>query len=197
MKAKNIVKVNPPKRGILMAVSPALAEARVQRNWARYNRLTIADVLSQLHQLRLASAKLDSVREVRLGLFEIIEQARAVLLSLTGAPGIISQFELQSLNSELESCRGHWSDSVPPPCFAKVDELVARYRAGWLVDPGTWKLRPSKNQLICLSSYGPPHKGQFHNVQPIADDTPTPAQLQEWFDLPSDPPPAGSSPAVS
>lgn len=195
MKAKNTVKVNPPARGILKSESPAIQEARRQRAWGRFNRLTIGDILEQLRQMQDTSESQSCIREVRLGLFDIIETARGTLLSLTGAPGIIGQGELEAAYRDVETRSQGIRKVVPEPVFfPRVRDLVLRYRAGWLVEAGDFRLTPSGNELICVRKEK--SNGQAHSFSRRHADlapslprieTPSPTQLQAWFDLPSEP----------
>lgn len=201
MKARKIVKVYPPKRQVLQAESAAIQQARLQKKWGRFNRLTIADILGGLSEIQLANDNKSRVQEVTSGLLAIIKKARIikkaqnVLLTLTDAPGIISQSDLRDFN-EVRDDLGD-PQLHPQNTFSylrkKLDDQI---RAGCLVERGEFyiKLRAGISSIGRLSDRNPfrPRRERKRDRQAtlpggLKVEIPSPSQLQAWFDLPGDP----------
>jgi hypothetical protein len=203
MKAKKIVTQTPaaPQAGIGPAVRPTRPTARVVHQ--TFNRIT-----SDLDILQNTDASQSQTREAIKALFSIIEGAKYSLTRLTGAPGIISQIELEQFRAQDAA----WNEqsfavkmSVPraPSCDSH-DKLNERFEAGWLVEPGRFLMyRDRMGVIVIVDSVKEPRAiraGRRAARAPHMDsaarpnrtarapgiDAPTSAQLQAWFDLPSD-----------
>ncbi len=212
MKAKKIV----PR---IIATSQEQVEAKAPTNTARPPRptarvvhQTFNRIAADIDILQNCDASQSQIREATKALLNIIEGARYSLIRLTDAPGIISQAELRAFDEE----RDRWNQrplherlAVQRCPFSETqDALIERVKAGWLVESGPFQIgwnRQSKFFWIGKRSgrsNGALLRFGKTNSQPAAPrteqpDTPTPAQLQAWFDLASDRPPAESSPAAS
>jgi hypothetical protein len=191
MRARKIIKVNPPERQVLQTRTAALLEGRLKRKWGKFNRHAIAGILGDLHLLRLASDSEPAIRAVTRGLFLVIQDAQKVLLSLTTAPGIIFQCELEAFCRE----RRIWKDlrvaerpdASTAPFVSKWAKLCEHFEAGWLVEPGRFGIWEKRDGVICIGEFG---QSSRRAPRPDGIETPTPEQLQAWFDLPSATPPA-------
>jgi hypothetical protein len=140
-------------------------------------------------------------------LFELIEIAKRKLLTLTGAPGVVFQSEIESLCRE----RNEWLDArqagkgeFPANWAAASKILEQRFKEGWLAElgeyraefdarSGTFTFGQRRRRAPRPASAAPVN----NSPRPAQPDTPTPAQLQAWFDLPSEPPQAEGLPAES
>lgn len=182
------------------ALADIKADARQKRELGRSNRAAISDALSALHRLEEVSDCKSHLQEATTGLFRIIEEAQNSLLKLTGAPGIISQTELEMFRTECDS----WGErpfvermSVHRAPFRDLgDRLNERFDAGWIIEPGRWGMKLD-HEVYAIGEFGRKAPRAPRAPRPARTDTPTPEQLQAWFDLPSDRPSAESSPAAS
>lgn len=168
------------------------------RGLNRSNRAAIAIALNALLGLEQVSHTKTGLQEFTSGLFRIIEGAQNRLLKLTGAPGIITQEALR----ELCVARGGFPDIRPGAAFTYWREKCNReFEAGYLVEPGDFYIkrlrdRSSGQSFIAIGSKA--HHREIREASKsrrqaaVSDgvkiDTPTPDQLQAWFDLPSEPP---------
>jgi len=208
-KAKKIVNaVSPepqPRFKKLPLSGLELEELRQKRELGFMNRHRIGEILRHLNSISQITDFKSHYREAVGGLFYVIDEAHHALLRLTGAPGIIGQSELEAAYRDIETWRqGNRSIMPEPVFFARIRDLVVRYRGGWLVEAGNFRLCPSQNELICVSkgkSKGQGHGPKPRQVDPVPGapniETPSVETLETWFDLPSEPPHAEGSPTES
>lgn len=74
------------------------------------------------------------------------------------------------------------------------DRLNERFEAGATVEPGILRMRRDRTGVIVIDEKAERSPRKFRASQ---IDTPTPAQLQAWFDLPSEPRQIDGSPSGS
>jgi hypothetical protein len=166
-------------------ISPKLQQLRRDHEIGSSNRLTLASILEKLGKLQPAAVGCQSQhKELVGGLFCIIEEAERLLLSLTGAPGFITQEELEFFERYAGDRREFWWKN-----------LLARHESGYQVEPGKFfmcrdrvGLNMGRDRMRGLRQASAAH--QDDSPRPAQIETPTPAQLQAWFDLPSEPPQA-------
>ncbi len=150
------------------------------------------------------------IQEATKALFTVIETAKQALLRLTDAPDIISQADLEYF----EMLSADWMQRSlaekmavhRAPDYNALLRIHERFDAGCLVEPGRFFSGYDRTGIFIIgdSQFERPRLSRTPlgpRTRPIAPAmavaTPTPAQLQAWFDLPSDPPRAEASPAGS
>lgn len=148
------------------------------------------------------------IEATTLGLFALIGAAQNAVLRVTGAPGIISQSEVEDLFKDREAAYDKSASLESHALWLhwrrRVDRFNSKVEAGWLVEPGKFFLERDRTGVICLGDSEtdrPPSQCRAPRVPRVArsarPDTPTPAQLQALFDLPSERAQADASPAGS
>jgi hypothetical protein len=156
-------------------------DAQRKRELGVSNRAAMATALNALLRLNEVSDSKTHMKEVTFGLFQIIEEAQNRLMKLTGAPGIILQSELEQCCNERDAY-GNDPRVVFPAALGKLNE---KFEAGWLVQPGRFGMKRDHMGVVCIGDFSKTRAPRPRRAPKI--DTPTPAQLQAWFDLPSEP----------
>jgi hypothetical protein len=135
-----------------------------------------------------------ATQEAVVALFQVIEQAQQEILALTGAPGIIWQRDLEVFCREGDPWCNH--TATTPEMFNRSRHFMdSAWRAGWAVEPGKFFMKALQGggRSIGVNKkrrVHPPRnrRSKLNMATAARPDTPTPDQIQTWFDLPSEPP---------
>jgi hypothetical protein len=193
-------------RKIVCPVPLELQEARGEREKGKSNRILIDDTLWKLRRIQNVESK-SHLKEATLSLFDVIHTAQRRLLEINGALGIITQDELRIFREESDAWLtlpfAERMAAYRAPSRDLLGPLNARFKAGWLVEPGRFLMfRDRTGVIVIVDSINDSARPRRAPRTPRAArasqaDTPTPDQLQTWFDLPSEPPHAEGSPTAS
>jgi hypothetical protein len=206
MKAKKIVpRIIATSQEQLEAATKA--DARRKRELNRSSRLLLDQTISGLAALDPADYSESRRKETARALFDVIAEANKAVLKLTGSPGIITQGELERVMTARDVWCHNRVNGLPAefpaawsPFLQRLNQLV---NDGWLTEPGPLSMcggRVSLNvgRRKAGASYAPRLEHPDAPAPRQAEsETPSVETLQAWFDLPSDRPPAESSPAAS
>ena len=179
--------------------------------------LAVNRILAGLDQLRKAGACKTHLPEITSALFTIVEEAHSIILSLTGAPGIIPQSALQEFDvidlrvwppnpDRSRNALGYFSD-----------KLNEKFEAGWLVEPGDFSMkrihhRADEDSFVAITNEAAARarrsrsKAARKSTQPDGQkvEAPDVVELERWFALEdnrqpaapeTNPQPAGPEPA--
>jgi hypothetical protein len=202
-KAKKISTPTPQE----LQVPDEKAGARSKRTTTRLIHQTLKQVLEKIEIIGNATASESQIQAATSALFTLIQMAKNALLCVTGAPGIISQIELEEFRT---SCNA-WCDRVfaekmaveRAPFRDLGDRLNSRFEVGWIVEPGRFTMKRDRSGVIVI--FDPSMEREWRrqdearrvSARTSKIDTPSPEQLQAWFDLHSEPPQAEALPSGS
>jgi hypothetical protein len=99
--------------------------------------------------------------------------------------GVITQAELQKFFEAHKAWERDENESEFPPALAEESRIRnQKLKAGWEVEPGRFRFELHAGGRYCVIDDGPTPAKAPHARRP---DTPSPDELQRWFDLPSEP----------
>jgi len=189
------------------------AVARPRRSTTRLIHQTLKQVLEEIEIIGNTTAARSQIQAASSALFTVIEKANNAVLSVTGAPGIITQIELE----EFCLCRDNlgrqpgeewvgkaikkWQGTTILVLTQLGERLNSRFSVGWTVEPGNFKMERQRDGVVVISDSAKEQEYREERARKKALKSgdgagtsrikpPSAEQLQAWFDLPSEPPQA-------
>ena len=203
MKAKE--NITPKRKEVQAPAAPQGLTARLVTQ--TFNRIA-----TEMESLANSTHAKTQRQAAILGLFSTINAAKAALLQLTGAPGIISQSELERVIRARDTwCynRIHRLPAEFPAAWSPfLDKLSQLVNEGWLTEPGNYQLKKCRDRSTGHDFIAAGSKSEKREIterlKSLAEsrraariETPSAETVQAWFDLPSEPRQAESSPSES